>query len=155
MRRSRHAPLLLALVLLLAACAAQLGSSADAGTPDPTAPAERTPDPTPAESAPALGAVPPSAAPVIGEIPAPIMAALRADAADRAGVDPGAIEVLQAENVTWNDGSLGCPQPGTSYTMALVDGYHVILAAEGEEFDYRVTGDGAFRLCENVRRLSR
>ncbi len=91
---------------------------------------------------------------MIGEIPAPIMAALRADAADRAGVDPEAIEVLQAENVTWNDGSLGCPEPGMSYTMALVDGYHVILAAEGEEFDYRVSAQGGFKLCESGGRPS-
>ena len=146
MRRSKHAPVLLAMVFLLAACAAQLGSSADASAPDPTLPGESAPD---------LEPVSPSAAPVIGEIPAPIMAVLRADAAERAGVDPEAIEVLQAENVTWNDGSLGCPEPGMNYTMALVDGYHVILAAEGEEFDYRATGDGSFRLCENVRRLSR
>ena len=42
-----------------------------------------------------------------------------------------------------------------SYTMALVDGYHVILVAAGEELDYRVGAQGGFRLCENGGRPSR
>ena len=89
-----------------------------------------------------------------GEIPAPIMADLVADAAERTGVDPKTIEVLQAVTVTWNDGSLGCPEPGMSYTMALVDGYHAILLAGNEELDYRVTGQGGFLLCEDGGRPS-
>ena len=68
------------------------------------------------------------------------MADLVADAAERTGEGtwkrstssrPGA--------VTWNDGSLGCPEPGMFYTQALVDGYHVILQAGDEELDYRVS----------------
>ena len=42
-----------------------------------------------------------------------------------------------------------------SYAMALIDGYHVVLAAADDEFDYRVTGDGSFRLCENGGRPAR
>lgn len=123
----------------------------DLGTsPSPSA------DPTrPAPSAPELPSVPPSDEPVTGEVPAEIMAELVADAAERSGEAPEAIEVTQAVAVTWNDGSLGCPEPNMSYTMALVDGYHVILVAAGEELDYRVGAQGGFRLCENGGRPSR
>ena len=145
MRRTSAAPLLLlALVFTLAGCAAPLG-----GSPSPS------PDPSrAAPSVPALPTVAPSDEPVSGEVPAAILAELVADAAERAGVDPETVEVVQAAAVTWNDGSLGCPEPGMSYTMALVDGYHVILAADGEEFDYRVSGQGGFRLCEDGGRPS-
>jgi hypothetical protein len=145
MRRTLAAPLMVpALALTLAGCASPLGASPSA-----------SPGPSRAtQTGPALATVAPSDEPVSGEVPAAILAELVADAAERAGIDPGAIDVVQAVAVTWNDGSLGCPEPGMSYTMALVDGYHVILAAEGEEFDYRVTAQGGFRLCENGGRPS-
>jgi hypothetical protein len=149
MRGLRVSPLVLATTLALAACAAQLGRSPDAA--DETA----TPEPTrPQVSAPALATIPPSGEPVSGEVPDEIMEPIIADAADRAGTDPGSVEVLQAQSVTWSDGSLDCPEPGILYTQALVDGYHVILEADGEELDYRVTADGGFRLCENGGRPS-
>ena len=40
--------------------------------------------------------------------------------------------VVQVEEVTWPDGSLGCPQPGMAYTQALVPGYRVTTFAGGE-----------------------
>jgi len=98
--------------------------------------------------------VAPSDQPVTGEVPAEIMAELVADAAERTGAAPEAIDVTKATAVTWNDGSLGCPEPNMSYTMALVDGYHVILVAAGEELDYRVGEHGGFRLCKNNVRPS-
>ncbi|WP_418605475.1 hypothetical protein [Georgenia sp. SUBG003] len=52
--------------------------------------------------------------------------------------------------MTWNDGSLGCPEPGTVYTQALVDGYHVVLEAGGERYDYRVGGAADVRLCTSA-----
>jgi hypothetical protein len=88
---------------------------------------------------------------VTGEVPGEIMANLLADAAERTGVDVDDIEVVQAEAVTWSDGSLGCPEPGMVYTQALVDGYHVIVEAGGEELDFRVTANGGFVLCEQDR----
>src|SRR5690606_40580781 len=44
------------------------------------------------------------------------------DLAERLGVDPEAIEVGPLEEVTWSDGSIGCPQPGQHYTQALEPG---------------------------------
>ena len=142
----RTLPILL-LALTLAACARPLG-----GSPSPDA-SPASPDPSrPTIGAPDLPALSPSGEPVTGEVPPEVMTQLVADAADRTGVDPDAIEAVQAVAVTWNDGSLGCPEPGMTYTMALVDGYHVILDAEGEQLDYRVATQGGFRLCEGGRR---
>ena len=68
-----------------------------------------------------------------GEVPPGIRGRLLADAAERSGVARDAIEVVEAMSMTWNDGSLGWPEPGMAYTQALVDGYHAILDADGEE----------------------
>ena len=59
-----------------------------------------------------------------------------ADAAERTGVAAEDIEMVRFEMVTWPDGALGCPEPGGSYTMALVDGYRLVVEADGEELTY-------------------
>lgn len=89
-----------------------------------------------------------------GEVPSAILEPILADAAERLSVDPIQLTVLVAEQVTWPDGSLGCPQPGMSYTQALVDGYRVVVEAADTELDYRVGGSGGFRLCEGAGRPS-
>jgi hypothetical protein len=129
--------------MLLAAVLA--GCATGAGAPS----TEATDSARPTRSAPAAPITTPSDEPMTGEVPAEIMASLLVDAATRAGVAENAIEVVRAEATTWNDGSLGCPEPGMGYTMALVDGYHVVLEVDGEELDYRVSGNGGFRLCES------
>lgn len=60
----------------------------------------------------------------------------RADAAQRAGVEPADVVVVVHEDVTWPDGSLGCPAPDQFYTQALVAGYRVVVEAGGEQFHY-------------------
>ena len=82
-------------------------------------------------------------------LPAAITDPIVADAAARLGVDPSAVTVVDAHPETWSDGSLGCPEPGMMYTQALVDGYQVIVEANGTRLDYRGSGPGQFRLCEN------
>jgi hypothetical protein len=47
----------------------------------------------------------------------------------------------------WNDGSLGCPEPGNMYTEALVNGYWVIIKARGQTYDFRADSRGSFILC--------
>jgi hypothetical protein len=89
-----------------------------------------------------------SAEPIVGEAPSDLVERIVADAAGRTGLDAGDVLVVRAEAVTWNDGSLGCPEPGGVYTQALVEGYHVIVDADGTELDYRATDNGSFRLCE-------
>jgi hypothetical protein len=90
-----------------------------------------------------------SADPMIGGIPDALLADIMADAAERAGLPAGELEVVAAEAVTFNDGSLGCPQPGMAYTQALVDGYHVVIGTPNGELDYRAAQTGGFRFCDN------
>jgi hypothetical protein len=96
----------------------------------------------PAQSSPAAAA---------GEVPATILDRLIADLVERAGVDRAAVAVARSEAVTWNDGSLGCAQPGVNYTQAQVAGYRVILRANGRDYDYRVGVRGGFVLCDRPR----
>ncbi|MDJ0954009.1 MAG: hypothetical protein QNJ81_10050 [Acidimicrobiia bacterium] len=46
------------------------------------------------------------------------------------------ISLVSAEEVTWRDGSLGCPLPDMSYTQALVNGRRIVLAAGGAQYNY-------------------
>jgi hypothetical protein len=55
--------------------------------------------------------------------------------------------IVRAESVVWNDGSLGCPEPGMEYTQALVNGYWVVISGANQTYDFRVSRDGSFRLC--------
>jgi len=87
-------------------------------------------------------------APVTGEVPEDLLAAILADAAARSGGNPETFAVVRAEAVTWGDGSLGCPQPDMMYTQALVDGYWVVLQQGDQTLDYRASEGGFFLLCE-------
>jgi hypothetical protein len=136
----------LASLTLAAACAGGAGASPAGGSPSagssPVASANPTAteddEPAPTEAA---GSVNPSL------VPASILGPIVADAATRAGVDVSELAVVYAASVEFNDGSLGCPEPGMGYTQAIVPGYQVILEHEGTRLDYRASGPGAFRLC--------
>lgn len=79
----------------------------------------------------------------------PNVAAAIADLAEREGIDAEEITVVSNEEVTWRDGSLGCPEPGKMYSMALVDGVRVVLEAAGETYAYHGGKSGTVRFCEN------
>jgi hypothetical protein len=59
------------------------------------------------------------------------------------GVGPEDIEVVVAEEVTWPDGALGCPEPDGMYTQALVEGYRIVLEVDGRRST--TTAPGASR----------
>ena len=105
---------------------------------------------SPADSGAAV-APPPTTTDAIargGEVPADLLAAILGHAAERTGESADDFEVVTAEVVSWNDGSLGCPEPGQMYTQALVDGYHIVVAAADQRLDYRAA-NGGFRICSN------
>lgn len=52
------------------------------------------------------------------------------------------------EEVTWRDGSLGCPQPGMRYKQVLVNGYRIVLRHGGSEYPYHGAGARPPFLCE-------
>ena len=80
-------------------------------------------------------------------IPPSILDLILADASSRASAPVEDLTVESQEEVTWNDGSLGCPEPGMMYTQALVDGYRVVIAFGDKTYDYRGTGNN-FRVCD-------
>ena len=119
--------------------------------PDSPDPATGTPDRSPTmlpERVPPME----TGIPVTGEVPAEIMDLILADLAERTSVARDQISVIRSEETVWNDGSLGCAQPGQFYTQALVNGYWVVLEVEGQEYDYRIADSGHFFLCENTFR---
>lgn len=91
-------------------------------------------------------------APATGEVPTELLGEILADAASRTGMRESQIVIARAEQTTWPDGALGCPEPGQVYTQALVEGYQVVLEAADERLDYRATSSGSFRLCEGAGR---
>jgi len=125
-----------ALLLSLTACAT--------GTP-------MADDPTPSTSSrppfatTTPGPVGPTGAAV--GLPAERWDAVVADLAAR-GVS-GTPELVSAETVTWPNGALGCPKPGTSYTQALVEGMRVLVRSGEATYDYRFGQGTAPLLCEN------
>jgi hypothetical protein len=85
--------------------------------------------------------------PVKNEIPKGILDPILKEAASLASVPREQLVVVRADAVVWNDGSLGCPEPGMEYTQALVNGYWVVISAIGKTYDFRVGRNGDFRLC--------
>jgi hypothetical protein len=71
------------------------------------------------------------------------------DLVSRTNVPADSVTVIAAEKKTWPDGSLGCPEPGMSYTQALVDGSRVLLEAEGRLYAYHAGPEGEPFLCES------
>ena len=147
MNTSRRGAALVAAMIIVAltACTATRQGA-------PSATSVPTGSDRPAPTQPIVAPVPSGTAGVLGEMPAEQLEAIRTDAAGRTGVGVAEIETVRAQAMTWPDGSLGCPEPGQTYTQALVDGYHVVLDAAGESLDYRATAGGGFYLCDDSRR---
>ena len=83
-----------------------------------------------------------------GQVPQTILESILQEAAALAKVARDQLVIVRAESVVWNDGSLGCPEPGMMYTQALVNGYWVMIEAAGQKYDFRVGSGGSFRLCQ-------
>jgi hypothetical protein len=66
-----------------------------------------------------------------------------ADAARRFRVAESGVVLSHAEQVTWNDGSLGCPQPGQLYTQMLVDGYRIVAITNAGRMEYHTDAQGS------------
>lgn len=134
---------LAALGMLASACGTgSTGQSTSLPPPDATtvpttgAPVPTVPPTTPPSTAPGDPAE------------AEIVEAAVADLAERLGVDPEEISLVSFQWVTWNDGSIGCPQPGVVYTQALVEGSLTVLEHDGLEYDYHAGAGGDPFLCE-------
>ncbi|PFG18021.1 hypothetical protein ATK74_2601 [Propionicimonas paludicola] len=130
--RRRLAPIVAGLALAVTGCASQ-------GVPmdSPSArPPFQTTSPMPTPNAGASASVPPVR-----------WQAILDDLATRK-VPADQVTLVSAESVTFNDGSLGCPEPGRMYTQALVDGMRVQVKAAGKLYDYRFGNTNTPKLCE-------
>ncbi|GAA3103412.1 hypothetical protein [Kribbella aluminosa] len=73
----------------------------------------------------------------------------KADLVKRLGVDAAVVKVVSSDEVTWPDGSLGCPEPGMRYTQMLVQGNRTILEVDGKQYAYHSSAYRAPFLCEH------
>ena len=72
----------------------------------------------------------------------------RRDLAQRLAVEPGEIQVLRADRVTWRDSSVGCPESGQMYMQVLTAGARITLGFSGTEYRYHQAEGAAPFLCE-------
>ena len=136
----------------LAALAYPAGVSAanDQPTPRGIAPPTRIPYVATANSAPAGEPL------AMAQIPREVRRAVVADAAKRFKVAASAVVLTHAEQVTWSDGSLGCPEPGRVYAQMLVGGFRVVAKTSGGELTYNTDARGTVKSCAiapAIRRL--
>ena len=82
-----------------------------------------------------------------GQVPQTILESILKEAAALAKVARDQLVIVRADSALWNDGSLGCPEPGMMYTQAEVNGYWIVIEAAGQKYDFRVGRGGSFRLC--------
>jgi hypothetical protein len=85
--------------------------------------------------------------PMKGQVPQAILDPILKEAVALGKVARDQLVIARAESVIWNDGSLGCPEPGMMYTQAQVNGYWIVIEAAGQKYDFRVGSGGSFRLC--------
>ena len=70
-----------------------------------------------------------------------LIAQARQDLAERLNIGPDEVYLVEARDVVWRNGSLGCPQPGRLYTQALVPGLCIRLGAEEKIYHYHSGGN--------------
>ena len=116
------------------------------GSPRQVAPPQRIPDPL-------VQPLQPAGTPVTtATLPRDVRRAVVADAARRFAVAESAVVLSAAEQVTWGDGSLGCPRPGMSYTQALVPGFRVTATSPAGKLLYHTDTRGQVVTCAQPHR---
>ena len=126
--------------VLLAICF-EAYAGGDAPLPEKIAPPTRIPFEVTDRARPSGRSVNPAT------IPRVVRRAVVADAARRFEVAASAVVLSQAEQVTWGDGSLGCPRPGMSFTQALVPGFRVVASTQGGTLLYHTDSLGDVVSC--------
>lgn len=121
-----------------AACVATAGDTGPA--PQGIAPPQRVPNPQ-------LNDLPVGKPVSTSVIPRAIRRAVVADAAKRFRVAESAVVLARAEQVTWPDGSLGCPRPGEMYTQAQVPGFRLLAKTANGDLLYNTDAQSTVRNC--------
>jgi hypothetical protein len=110
--------IIMSVMMVFAACAPQLPMD------EPTVVVEPTPTRIPAELTPAQRAA---------------VSAL----SETLNLPADQITLVSTEAVTWPDGCLGVQRAGVMCTQALVEGYRIILSANGKEYEFHTNEDGS------------
>lgn len=64
------------------------------------------------------------------------MAVAQKDLADRLRVSPRDVKTVSAEETTWDDAGLGCPDPGVTYPPGKVTGWALTLRHKERDYVY-------------------
>lgn len=86
-------------------------------------------------------------APGVPDPTAALVHQISQELATKLSIDVSEVELVSVEEVTWPDSSLGCPQPGQAALDVLTPGFRVILAAQGQEYEYHTQDTSQFVLC--------
>ncbi len=71
------------------------------------------------------------------------------DLAANLSINEQAIEIVQANFVTWPDSSLGCPQAGMQYLQVLTSGALIVFKSRNVRYQYHSGGNRPPFLCKN------
>ena len=71
----------------------------------------------------------------------------RQDLAQRLGIDQDQIDVETVRHVQWRSGATGCPEPGKSYSMAIVPGVLILLRSGGQVYRFHARRNGTPFYC--------
>jgi hypothetical protein len=75
-------------------------------------------------------------------IPAQVVHAVRQDLAQRTKIAAGTFKVKESSPQTWHDGCLGLAAPNEFCTMALVEGWQVVMVKGNKTWTYRTDNSG-------------
>jgi hypothetical protein len=132
--------------------AVSAGVAADTAPSRPVLPRETGVAPPTRIRATTPESVQPQGTPVAtADIPKTVRRAVVADAAKRFAVAESAVVLARAEQVTWGDRSLGCPEPGVYYTQDLVPGYIVVANTGSGELTYHTDTLEQAKSCASAR----
>lgn len=59
------------------------------------------------------------------------------------GAAPKDATVVGFQKMAWNDASMGCPEPGKTYTQSTVYGYRLIVLVDGERYEIHTDLEGS------------
>jgi hypothetical protein len=130
-------------VLLALGAALQVMAAEPVRPAEGIAPPKRLPDPV------VSNMTVPAADPVsITNLPRELRRVVVADAARYLNVAESSVVLTRAEQVTWSDGALGCPQPGMAYTQALVPGFRVVARSVERQLTYHTDAGARAIRCD-------
>jgi hypothetical protein len=74
--------------------------------------------------------------------------AIENDLKDKQNVEPVDIQMVSAIPRTWNDSSLGCPQPGYFYQQVITPGFQIVVLVKSTNTRYQYNTDRNGRVVQ-------